>query len=168
MFQKKTSRDMFPSSTTANSSASGESNAELSANAFVGSVCVRANEANRLNILLANLSMGSRISVGVPSLGNHVANICRPRPQKQMLRIAARRVVAFVKNAKTSRDWAMGKKISNPVSSGSDRVYERDSVPKSVFIARPNPAPAGCFRKFCIKCLAICLSWHSAKILPQT
>lgn len=78
----------------------------------------------------------------IAPLPNHIAHVVFLRPEKKMLRVDARRVVAAVKNAQPFRDWAIVEFPRYNVGAAIALTYFHAAVTvhKS---GRPKPAASG-------------------------
>lgn len=105
---------------------------------------LRASEP-ALGLGSASVAFSSRCALGLRQgtltpLAQHIRCVIRLRPEKQMSRVAAGRIVAFVQNAKPVRDRAFCQNPSRPVCAKVPVFVVQPPVPMLVGRATPQDA----------------------------
>lgn len=83
------------------------------------------------------------LSASPPSFSHHIVRIFSKCSEKQMCRIYANRVVAFVQDILTFRDWSIVYQITRamrPDVTGGFRAPSHGTVAATSFSTCPNPA----------------------------
>lgn len=98
---------------------------------------------DELNICFFKLGQVASLAWGRISTALHVpiSIVVRLSAKKEMVRVNAGRIIAFVQNKKAIRHWTISKLPRNSVCE-KVRMFSRTDGPVSIFIPITNPFPA--------------------------